>query len=679
MPAPRAGASGPGRPPSALRRAAFLTAALVAAFGMLGLLLWFGGGAGGEPIVGLPDPGPTAWLLPAARLGGQLAAVATVGMLLAATVLSPRDQGRLSAVAYRRVRVARWSALLWSLCSAVTVCLMLSDIVGLPVAQIVSPRALANFVTSVPLGQAMALTGILALAVCVACFLVVSVGGTVVALGVAVAALVPVLFTGHAAAGGNHQVAISALVLHVVPVVVWAGGLLALLLAPRGAGSVLGFAVRRFSSIATWCLAAVTASGLVSAMVRIPDIALWWDTSYGQIALVKAQLLVALAALGWMQRRAALPALEAGNRRRFALVAAGEVMVFAAAMGAAAALSRTPPAVITDESEETPAQALLGFPMPQPINLARVAGDWLPEPLYLTAGVVAAGLYLAGVARLRRRGDGWPAHRIVLLLAGCGLLVLATSSGVARYAPVLFSVHMAQHLVLNMIVPILLVLAAPVTLALRALRPATDPAWPGPREWLQTLLHSRPLSLLTHPLVALALYVGSLYVMYFTGLYELALRSHAAHLAMVGHFLLTGYLFFSAVIGVDPSPRRTPYPLRMVMVFAAMVLHAFLGVALMQSNTPLAPEWFASLDRSWGPTPLEDLRLGGGMAWSFGEMPMAIVLAALLRQWMTADEREARRRDRAADRAAAQGGEDAELAAYNEMLAGLAARDRERR
>ncbi|MBO3736568.1 cytochrome c oxidase assembly protein [Actinoplanes flavus] len=665
--------------PVVLRHPALLAAAVMVAFGLLALLLRYGGGAGGEPIVGLPDPGLTAWLLPAARLGGQLAAVTTIGMLLAAAVLSPRNEGRLSAVAYRRIRVARWSALVWSLCCGATVCLTLSDIVGLPVSQIVSARALANFVTSVPLGQAMAVTGLLALAAGVTCFVTVSVGGTVTALCIAVGALVPALFTGHAAAGGNHQVAISALVLHVVPVVVWAGGLLALLLTPRTRGTVLAVAVRRFSVIATWCLAAVAVSGLVSAAVRIPQLGLWWGTPYGQIALVKAQLLVALAVLGWMQRRAAIPALRAGDRRRFALVAAGEVLVFAAAMGAAAALSRTPPAVISDESDETPAQALLGFAMPEPISFARVAGDWLPEPLYLSAALVATGLYLAGVVRLRRRGDAWPVHRIVVLLAGCGLLIVATSSGIARYAPVLFSVHMGQHLVLNMVVPILLVLAAPVTLALRALRPAGDPAWPGPREWLQALLHSRALGLLSHPLVALALYAGSLYVMYFSGLYELALRSHAAHLAMVGHFLLTGYLFFSAVIGVDPSPRRTPYPLRMVLVFAAMVLHAFLGVALMLSNTPLAAEWFASLDRPWGPSPLADLRLGGGMAWSFGEVPMAIVLAALLRQWMTADEREARRRDRVADRAEAQGQEDAELAAYNAMLAGLAARDREHR
>jgi cytochrome c oxidase assembly factor CtaG len=221
-----------------------------------------------------------------------------------------------------------------------------------------------------------------------------------------------------------------------------------------------------------------------------------------------------------------------------------------------------------------------------------------------------------------------------------------------------------------MVVPILLVLAAPVTLALRALRPATGPAWPGPREWLLAALHSRPARVVAHPLVAFVLYVGSMYAMYFTGLYELALRSHAAHLVMIGHFLATGYLFFSCVIGVDPGPRRPIHPLRVVMVFAAMALHAFLGIALMSTTRVLAAGWYDSLARPWGVPPLADQHTGGGLAWSFGELPMAVVLGALLVQWMRADDREARRRDRAADRAEAAGGEDPELAAYNAMLAG---------
>jgi putative copper resistance protein D len=176
--------------------------------------------------------------------------------------------------------------------------------------------------------------------------------------------------------------------------------------------------------------------------------------------------------------------------------------------------------------------------------------------------------------------------------------------------------------------------------------------------------------------VALALYVVSLYMLYFTGLYELAVRSHAAHLAMIAHFLGVGYLFFWTVIGIDPAPRRVPYPLKAILVLISMVLHAFLGVALMQSATLLAADWWTALARPWGPTPLQDQRDAGGIAWSFGELPTVIVLGALMVQWIRADQREARRRDRVADRAAAEGREDDELAAYNRLLADLAERDR---
>ncbi|HEV2089040.1 MAG TPA: cytochrome c oxidase assembly protein, partial [Cryptosporangiaceae bacterium] len=218
----------------------------------------------------------------------------------------------------------------------------------------------------------------------------------------------------------------------------------------------------------------------------------------------------------------------------------------------------------------------------------------------------------------------------------------------------LFSVHMVQHMAMTMLAPVLLALGGPATLALRALRRATEPGMRGPREWLVLALHSRAARALTHPLVALAVYVVSLYGMYFTGLYELALRSHAAHLAMFAHFLAAGYLFFWVLIGVDPAPRRVPYPLRVVLLFASMVFHAFFGVAIMQSTAPIAPEWYAELNRPWGPSALDDQHTGGGIAWAFGEVPSLLVAAVLLLSWARSDEREGRRLDRAADRAEAR-------------------------
>ncbi|RKN50366.1 cytochrome c oxidase assembly protein [Micromonospora endolithica] len=660
------------------RRPVLVPAATVlVAAGVGAALLWWGGAAVPQTVPGLPDPGPaTAWLLPTARLGMRVGAVATVGLLLAVVLLSPRsDEGGLSALGYRRLRAAAWSAGVWAASTGVAVCYTLVDLFGLPASQVLSARAVLNFALTIPLGQALTLGGAFALLAAVVAAMSLRPAGATVALLAALAGVVPPVFTGHAAAADNHQLAVSGLLLHVLPATVWAGGLFALAVTRRGSTADLTRAVRRFSPLALACLVAVAASGLLSTAVRLTTPADLVGTRYGQLALVKMAALGAVAVAGLLHRRWAIGALAGGDRRPFLRVAVVETLLFAAAVGAAVALSRTPAPV--GEGEEDAVTALLGFPMPPPLSVETATTAWMPEPLIIAATLAAAGLYLAGVWRLRRRGDAWPPARTALWLAGCAVIVVATSSGLARYGAVLFSVHMVQHLLLMMVAPILLVLAGPVTLGLRALPPSTDPRWPGPREWLQAALHSRVSQLVTHPVAALTLYVTSLYVLYFTGLYELAVRSHAAHLAMIVHFLGVGYLFFWVVIGIDPAPRRIPHPLKLVLVLISMVLHAFLGVALMQSTTLLAADWWTALARPWGPTPLEDQRAAGGIAWSFGELPTVVVLGALMLQWMRADQREARRRDRAADRAAAEGREDDELAAYNRMLADLAERDRQ--
>jgi putative copper resistance protein D len=168
---------------------------------------------------------------------------------------------------------------------------------------------------------------------------------------------------------------------------------------------------------------------------------------------------------------------------------------------------------------------------------------------------------------------------------------------------------------------------------------------------------------LTHPLVALPLFVGSFYGLYFSGLFDSALTYHWAHLAMNAHFLLVGYVFYWPVIGVDPAPRRMPPLGRLGMIFAAMPFHAFFGVALMSMQTVIGETFYRGLKLPWVGDLLTDQRLGGGIAWASGEVPVLLVLIALLVQWARTDEREARRSDRRED---ATGGAD--LAAYNAML-----------
>ncbi|MFK3983254.1 cytochrome c oxidase assembly protein [Micromonospora sp. NPDC050397] len=607
-------------------------AGLLVAVGVLAVTLWYGGATRREVLPGLVDAGPiTPWALPAARLGMQVGAVVTVGLLLAAVFFAPRASGGgLSATGYRRIRAAAWSALGWCLASVAALCLTLADVLGLPIAEAVSLTSVVNFATSVQLGQALALVGWLAGAIFLICRSALTPRTAGIGLLLAVLAMVPPVFTGHAAAASNHQLAVSGLLLHVLPVALWVGGLLALVLTGRAATDQLAVAVRRFSPLAAACLLLVAASGLVSAYVRLPGLGALVGTRYGQLVLLKTVLLGMLALVGWWQRRAALPALAAGVRGVFVRVATVEILLFAGAMGTAVALSRTP-APVPGGPEESIAQALLGYPMPAAPDLGRWLGDWLPEPIFVAAALGATWCYLGGVVRLRARGEHWQVARTASFLVGATVVVVATSGGLARYAPLLFSAHLLQQLSLTLVAPLLIVLAAPLTLALRALPSGTDPGWPGTRERLCSALGSRTRLLLTRPPVAAVPLAGIGYLLYFTGLYELTLRSHAAHLVMIGCFLAVGGLFFWAVLGVDAVPDRPrSHAPRLLAVVLLLVAQIGLGVLLARSGELLAPNWFTALARPWGDPPLADQQSAATLLWSLGSLPPLAALAALL-------------------------------------------------
>ena len=237
--------------------------------------------------------------------------------------------------------------------------------------------------------------------------------------------------------------------------------------------------------------------------------------------------------------------------------------------------------------------------------------------------------------------------------------------------PAMFSMHMAAHMLLSMLTPILLVLGAPVTLALRALPAAGKRRTAGPAGMAAgRTAFSRVSQFLTNPFVATVLFVAGFYGLYFGGIFDAAVGNHAAHVAMNLHFLLTGYLFYWVVIGVDPTPRPIPPLGKLGMVFASLPLHAFFGVVLMSTKSVLGESFYKSLQLYWHTDLLGDQRLGGGIAWAAGEVPLVVVMIALLVQWTRSDRRTAKRLDRAADR-----DDDADLAAYNAMLAELAKRD----
>jgi cytochrome c oxidase assembly factor CtaG len=303
-----------------------------------------------------------------------------------------------------------------------------------------------------------------------------------------------------------------------------------------------------------------------------------------------------------------------------------------------------------------------------PFTLARglaFGGD----PFFLALCVVLLALYGWGVVRLRMRGDAWPVGRTVAFAVGVLTVGVTMCTKLNDYGMAMFSVHMVQHMILSMLSPILLLLGAPVTLALRAL-PTAGHGRLGPREVLVKVLHSRFMQVVTHPAFTIPLFVASLYGLYFTPIFDDLMRSQAGHIAMMVHFLAVGLVFFWPIMGVDPGPHRPGYVMRMLELFAGMPFHAFFGIALMMASEPMV-NTFKHPAASLGVDPLSDQSAAGGIAWAFSEIPSVVVLVALLLQWYTSEKRHARRSDRAADRDG-----DADLVAYNAYLASLQARGR---
>jgi putative copper resistance protein D len=307
--------------------------------------------------------------------------------------------------------------------------------------------------------------------------------------------------------------------------------------------------------------------------------------------------------------------------------------------------------------------------LPPPWSADQLLTTWTLAVLPICVIAVVAALYLWGVVRLHRRGIRWPWGRTFsFVFVGLGSAVFALTSALAAYDTVLISVHMVQHMVLSMVVPIFTALGAPITLALRTLPP-------GPRRLLLRVLHSRVSKVLTHPLVAGTMFILNPFVLYFSGLYELSLRNPLVHDWMHLHFVVVGTLWFWPLLGIDPMPNKIPYPLRMVMVMVTMPFHAFLGVVVMQSTALIAEDWYLALGRGWPPSPLDDQRLAGGILWATGDLIAVVVFAALFVGWMRSSEREAVREDRRLDRIDT---EQVHLDALNARLASAAAREARR-
>jgi len=636
--------------------ATFLVAACA-----VGFALDLGGGAPEPAPPGIPDPGRfVGWALPFVKLLSDVSAVAVVGLLVLAVFLLPSTGPEVEGLAVQATRwAARWAAV-WAIASIALYVLTVSDVFAAPLGDL-TPRLLTSLFRDSSLGRAILLQALGAAMVSVALRWTISVRSLAIVTGLAVATLAPISLTGHAASSGSHTLATTSLLMHIVGVTLWVGGLAALAWIANRGSKRLDDAISRYSALALWAFVLVAVSGAVNAGVRLGGWSPLWETSYGRLVLLKIAALVALGGFGWFQRRRIV---ERGGG--FARLAGMELLVMAGAVGLGVALSRTP-TPIGDDVLDTAAEELIGGPMPAAPTLARLLWSWSGDGVGLAIVLLGSALYLSGVWILRRRGDAWPVARTLSWLAGMLAVGWATFGGLGEYSHVMFSAHMGAHMVLSMVAPILLVLAAPLTLALRTLPGPRRPGEVAPRALLLSLIHSRPSRFLTHPLVATVLFTGSLYGLYFSPMFSVLMENHFGHSLMALHFVAVGSLYYYVLIGVDPSPRTMPPIVRFGLLLVTIPFHAFFAIAVMSADTVMAGDYYRVLDRPFSTDLLADQYLGGGIAWAMGEVPLVLVMGALFVQWIRSDTREARRKDRQAER-----DDDAELEAYNAHLRDLA-------
>jgi putative copper resistance protein D len=633
---------------------------------VLVIALAYGGGA--APLV-IADPGPIArWGLPVAKLFVNLSAAGVVGVLVTA-LYSLAAGTRAFGIA---LDAASASAAILTLSAGAVGFLTFVDAFNPAIdAGPVFGAQLGRFLVETEVGLTWLITTVAAAVLTVLTFAVRSWTATLFVAILAIATLVPMGTQGHSGEEAFHHEAMTALILHIIGAAVWLGGLLLMVLVRTELSKAeLATVLTRYSSIALAAFVVVAISGTVRAAIGLGGLAAL-ASPYGTILLVKIVSLVAIGLLGaWYRRRLIGRLREDAASRVFWTLIACELALMGVASGAAAALARTPPPTVSEiPFSRTPAEVLTGAPLPPELTPEQWITAWNIDLIWAFAAGFGAFLYIAGVWRLRQRGDGWPVYRTVLWMSGLALLVWVTGGAVNVYQDYLFSVHMVGHMLLTMAIPLLLVSGAPVTLAARAIRKRDD-GTRGGREWILWAVHSPVARILTNPFVAAALFIGSLWVFYYTDLFRWSLYDHLGHEWMVAHFLITGYLFVLTLIGIDPVPYRLPYPGRLLLLLGVMAMHAFFGIAIMMQTGLMVAEWFGSMGRTWGATPLEDQYIGGGIAWSIGEIPTLILAIVVAIQWSRTDARTQRRRDRHADRTG-----DAELEEYNARLAALAERD----
>jgi cytochrome c oxidase assembly factor CtaG len=295
---------------------------------------------------------------------------------------------------------------------------------------------------------------------------------------------------------------------------------------------------------------------------------------------------------------------------------------------------------------------LLSYGVPAP-SLGGVATAWRLDPLALLVVLGLAAGYLAGVRRVSARsrtaeGPRWPAARTAAFF-GLGLtgLTVVSMGWPAAYAPELFSVYAVQVTMIMLVVPFLLALGRPISLAKAALGDTG-------RARLEHLLASRPARFFTVPVVSPLLLAVAPFLIFFTPLYRLTLTQPGLLPVLHLVLLVIGLGVLVPLWEADTIAARFPYAVALLFAFVELLLDAVPGIIIRLDTHVIAAGYFAALARPWGPSPLHDQQLGGDLLWCVGEAIDVPFLALLVVQWIRSDARDAARIDHALDAADAR-------------------------
>ncbi|WP_194904108.1 cytochrome c oxidase assembly protein [Catenulispora rubra] len=290
--------------------------------------------------------------------------------------------------------------------------------------------------------------------------------------------------------------------------------------------------------------------------------------------------------------------------------------------------------------------AVVGHTGPPELVNGRYLSTWTADPWMLALIVLAGGCYAVALVRTRRAGGRWRSGPAALFLLGLASLAVATMSFLGVYDRVLFWPRAAQNATLLMVTPQLLALGMPLTVLREALGPAG-------RRRLDVAVDCRAARVATHPALVSLMLMVTPFLLYFTGWYELTLRSATFNELLHLQLVAVGYLYFWTRLRADPVPRPFPHIAALWITFAEAIADGTLGMLIMLRHALIGYGYYHALGRTWGLSAHQDQILGGGALWLIGDLAGIPFLGAVWIRMIREDREQAAATDRYLDDLAA--------------------------